>query len=146
MFGPLDAVARDFKAAYRKRFAFAADKAIIVDAIASEIVIEAEAPPQPARPTADGEPEPELIAPVFLGGALRQTPFYRRDNLAAGARVAGPAVIVEDTTTTLVEEGWTATLHGAGELLLERVGAATTPRFRRTRPIPCSWSCSTTAL
>ena len=112
VFGPLEVIVRDFETAYRKRFAFAADKAVIVDAIASEIVIEAETPPQPAMPTADGEPEPELIAPVFLGGALRQTPFYRRDKLAAGARVAGPAVIIEDTTTTLVEEGWSATLHG----------------------------------
>ena len=125
-FGPLDVVVRDFKAAYRKRFAFAADKAIFVDAIASEIVIEAETPPQPARPTADGEPEPELIGPVFLSGALRQTPFYRRDKLVAGARVAGPAVIIEDTTTTLVEEGWATTLHGAGVLLLERLGSTTT--------------------
>jgi 5-oxoprolinase (ATP-hydrolysing) len=125
-FGPLDAVARDFKAAYRKRFAFAADKAIFVDAIASEIVIEAETLPQPARPTADDEPEPELIGPVFLSGALHQTPFYRRDKLVAGARVAGPAVIIEDTTTTLVEEGWATTLHGAGVLLLERLGSTTT--------------------
>ena len=110
------------KVAYRKRFTFAADKAIIVDAIASEIVIEAEKPPQSARPTADGEPEPEFIGPVFLGGALRQTPFYRRDKLAAGARVAGSAVIIEDTTTTLVEEGWTTT--------------------HARRPACCCWSAS----
>ena len=125
-FGPLDVIVRNFVMAYRKRFTFAADKAIIVDAIASEIVIEAEKPPQSVRPTADGEPEPEFIGPVFLGGALRLTPFYRRDKLAAGARVAGSAVIIEDTTTTLVEEGWTATHQAASILLLERVGAGTT--------------------
>ena len=125
VFGPLDVVARDFKAAYRKRFAFAADKAVIVDAIASEIVVDAGAPPQLAMPAAGGEPEPELIAPLFLGGALRQTPFYRRDNLAPDARIAGPAVIVDDTATTLVEEGWIATLQGAGVLLLDRIRAIT---------------------
>ena len=125
-FGSLDAITREFKAAYRSRFAISVDASIIVDAIASEIVVDAEAPPQPRTVTVDGVPEPERIASVYLASTQHATPFYRRADLGAGARIAGPAVIIDDTATTLIEEGWIATLHRSGVLLLERRSATAT--------------------
>ncbi len=43
-----------------------------------------------------------------------------RADLAPGARVVGPAVIVETTATTWVPRGWRATVGAAGDLVLER--------------------------
>jgi N-methylhydantoinase A len=40
--------------------------------------------------------------PVWFDGRFRATPVYDRDRLAAGARIAGPAIIVEYSSTTVV--------------------------------------------
>jgi len=46
------------------------------------------------------------------------TPIYQRAVLAAGQRVAGPAVIEEVDSTTVVPPGWTAEVHASGCLVL----------------------------
>jgi N-methylhydantoinase A len=48
---------------------------------------------------------------------------YDRRQLKAGNRIAGPAVIVEDYSTTLLDEGWESVVDRWGNLLLERKGA-----------------------
>ena len=56
-----------------------------------------------------------------VGG--RRARLARRRDLRPGQRVAGPALIVEDFATTVVEPGWRAELTGRGDLLLTRVEA-----------------------
>ncbi len=46
--------------------------------------------------------------------------IVRRETLAAGAALAGPAVVVQMDTTTVVNPGWRARVDAAGNLLLER--------------------------
>jgi len=53
-------------------------------------------------------------------GRLAQIPLFRRGELKPGARLAGPAVVVEPQTTTLVPRGWSCRVAAAGHLLLER--------------------------
>jgi len=53
-------------------------------------------------------------------GKSRPWPAYRRDTLAPGARFAGPALVVEAQTTTLVPRGWRCSVTGAGHLFLEK--------------------------
>ena len=48
------------------------------------------------------------------------TPVIARARLVPGAVVAGPAVIVEYSATTLVPPGWTATVGADAGLLLQR--------------------------
>jgi N-methylhydantoinase A/oxoprolinase/acetone carboxylase beta subunit len=47
--------------------------------------------------------------------------IYDRAALSPGARIAGPAVIVEAETSTLVPEGFRAGPNAAGHILIERV-------------------------
>jgi 5-oxoprolinase (ATP-hydrolysing) len=54
-----------------------------------------------------------------LSGKLERIPSYRRAELRAGARLAGPALVVEPQTTTLVPRGWRCSVTPAGHLLLE---------------------------
>jgi len=76
---------------------------------------------------------PDAVAPAARPGAARSqqvrdtatglvTAWTVRDRtaLAAGAVVAGPAIIVEDETSTLVGPGWTATVDLRGYLDLRR--------------------------
>ena len=53
-------------------------------------------------------------------GKARPTPAYRRGGLSPGARLAGPALVVEPQTTTLVPRGWRCRVTPAGHLFLEK--------------------------
>jgi 5-oxoprolinase (ATP-hydrolysing) len=55
---------------------------------------------------------------VFVGGQWRETPVYERDELRPGAMLAGPALVVEAHSVTVVEPGWRLVVDGAGSLLL----------------------------
>ena len=47
-------------------------------------------------------------------------PVYWRENMAVGASVAGPALIAEDQTTTVVTAAFTAHVDARGYLRLRR--------------------------
>ena len=53
-------------------------------------------------------------------GVVADVPVYDRLALPRGARVAGPAVIAEDETSTLVGAGWTARIDGLSYIVMER--------------------------
>ena len=63
--------------------------------------------------------------------ALRPTPtcVYRRADLRPGARLDGPAMIVEDVSTVIVDPGWQACVSRRGHLVL----TARTEPVRRER-------------
>lgn len=72
-------------------------------------------------------PRREGPAPVGTRGVIlgqdeerREVPVYARGDFTAGARIAGPAVIVEAGTSTLVSESFDAWLDAGGALVLER--------------------------
>jgi N-methylhydantoinase A len=56
-------------------------------------------------------------------GEVASWSVYDRAALAPGARVAGPAIVAEDETSTLVCPGWDATVNGLGYIELTREGA-----------------------
>ena len=53
-------------------------------------------------------------------GKARPYSAYQRARLAPGARFAGPALVVEPQTTTLVPRRWRCSVTAQGHLLLER--------------------------
>jgi N-methylhydantoinase A len=55
-------------------------------------------------------------------GKARPYPAYQRALLSAGARLKGPALVVEAQTTTLVPRGWRCRVTAAGHLFLEKGG------------------------
>jgi len=65
-----------------------------------------EAPREPQR----GAPVPRAVRPVFIheAGGLCDVPIHFGHRLGAGARIEGPAVIEEETTTILLFPGMTA--------------------------------------
>ena len=46
--------------------------------------------------------------------------MFSRNNLAPGMRLAGPALVVEPQTTTLVPRGWSCSVSAMGHLILDR--------------------------
>jgi N-methylhydantoinase A len=63
---------------------------------------------------------------VHLGDSARPVscPVYRREELGAGARIAGPALVREHGTTTVLFKGDVCSVAKTGELLISVRGAA----------------------
>ncbi len=57
---------------------------------------------------------------VFLDGGEAAAQVHRREALPTDAMLAGPAIIEQEDTTTVVLPGWTATTDGSGNLVLQR--------------------------
>ncbi|MEM7223773.1 MAG: hydantoinase/oxoprolinase family protein [Pseudomonadota bacterium] len=70
-----------------------------------------ESPPAPAKETQLFDAE---------SAAHQAVPVYRRSDLLPGARVAGPMLIVEDQTTTVVTATFEAAVNDLGYIVLNR--------------------------
>ena len=124
-FGPAADMRAAFETLHRRRFGFfAEDKPLIVETLEAEATAasnQAAAAPSPV----EGPDSPAALGrvPVRMAGADHETPVYRRAQLGPRAAVDGPAIILEDTGTTVLEPGWRATVDDALNLILLRVTA-----------------------
>jgi N-methylhydantoinase A len=57
---------------------------------------------------------------VSFDGTWHETPIYERSDLAAGHTLAGPAIIEQEDTTTVIEPGWAGTVDEAGNIMVRR--------------------------
>ena len=64
-----------------------------------------------------GEP---FIREIRLRGKEAEARVFNREDIAADSRIAGPAIVEQMDTTTLVPDGWILTLAVNGALVLER--------------------------
>ena len=133
----LAALRRDYDALHERRYGYVVPGELLVlerlqvevtalgpgpdlASAAATVVVPAEDPVAGAAP---GRPAGRV--PVWLavgdGGPPRplDVPLLRRDNLAVGQSLEGPALVVESTATTLIEPGWRGRLLACGTLLLE---------------------------
>jgi 5-oxoprolinase (ATP-hydrolysing) len=120
------ALAGAFAAAYREVYGYEPEgRAVEVESlrvVASSGRVAASADALPLA----GDAGPLAAAPrvilqqAFIGGAWRAVPAYERSSLVAGAAFAGPALVVEDHTATVVEADWTCRLDEAAALVLRR--------------------------
>ncbi len=108
-----------FGAAHRRRYGYAhpdrpvelVNYRIRVTEASHGDVRAGESVPGPAR-IEEGE--------ITLGGRSLRAEFAARSTLPVGYRLRGPAVIEEETATTLVPPGWAARVLEGGDLMLER--------------------------
>ncbi|MBL8520154.1 MAG: hydantoinase B/oxoprolinase family protein [Betaproteobacteria bacterium] len=120
--GPMRAA---FESAYRQRFSFLmAEKPLVVEAVAVEAVAASGAAAFAAPASATTPEKPPGAAArvrVIAQGEAQECPVLARESIAAGDRVAGPALIIDANATTVIEPGWQAQALAQGELLLTRV-------------------------
>ncbi len=92
--------------------------------INQRLVIVGDSPkPQVATIEQSGEPPTPLDRmPVYFDGQTHQASLYRRADLKAGQRFAGPAVILQDDCTTCVLGGFTGEVDPYGNLILTAEG------------------------
>lgn len=125
----LGAIRAEFERAYRQRFAFLMqDRPLVIEAVSVECVAAGEALAA-ADTTTRSTPHPaKAVAQVSMycladeqPAGWRDAGLYRREQLAPGACIDGPAVIAEQNATTVVDPGWQAVLTDQGDLLLKRI-------------------------
>ena len=124
--GPRAQMVAAFEAAYRQQFSFLMPgRTLIAEAVSAEAIAPGDAPREvPARPRRPAPPAQKVK--VFTAGAWHAAPLYRREELAAGQQIEGPAIIAEANATTVVEPEWRATVTELDHLVLERTRARTT--------------------
>ena len=117
-----------FEAAYLQRYGFTMpEKNVVVEAAAVEVVGRASsgderyvvATPPPAGTDIKSLAEVD----AYMAGVSRRTPIYDRELLPVDGHVDGPAIIREDTATTVVEPGWRAEMTASGDIVMTRVVA-----------------------
>ncbi len=120
------AVVAAFETVHRARFGFVApEKDLIVESVQVEAVGRADQVTLGvgAGDTGDLAAATLAVHQSVMAGGAHDTPFVDRSRLAPGCPVDGPAVLVEDTATTVIEPGWQGVLTPTGDLVMTRVAA-----------------------
>ena len=121
-----DAMTAAFEETHRRHYGFVMPgHELIVEAVSAEGIGATEkVEDTAARSLRELDPNPlEPLATVSMtsGGEAQETPVYDRKSLRPGNAVAGPAIIIEMTGTTIVEPGWQATVTGLDHLVMTRI-------------------------
>ena len=124
--GFVPALAEAFHAAHRRAFGYdygGVQRIEIVNLCVSAFgMIERPSLPEIAR--AEGPAEVAGEREVFFEGEWRRTKLFDRASLRAGHRIAGPAVVQEFGSTTVVFPGQVLEVDGHGILLVREEGRA----------------------
>ncbi|MBO6673871.1 MAG: hydantoinase B/oxoprolinase family protein [Rhizobiales bacterium] len=78
-----------------------------------------------AQAIVDGEAPGGESTRIFTDGAWHDAAIVRRGDVARGQTISGPAILVEDHQTVVIEPGWQAQLTARDHLVLKRVEAKT---------------------
>ncbi len=118
----------EFHQQHQRLFGFAnSQSALVISAIESEAVAKSHHP----KPSGVGDAAPIQAndatsfdkRPVYFDNQWCDTPFYYRDKLPREAKIVGPAVIIEQATTVVIEPDWQGQIDGQGLLHLSRLGS-----------------------
>ncbi|GHF22810.1 5-oxoprolinase [Kordiimonas sediminis] len=119
-FGTVKEIRTAFEEAHKKQFGFTeADKPILIEAV--EVEARQEQPDKALHLSADGtKTDPLEYRPVHMNGTEVNAAVYQRETLPPDHTVTGPAIILEEGGTTILEPGWSAVRTVRDTLVLER--------------------------
>jgi 5-oxoprolinase (ATP-hydrolysing) len=129
---PVDAMRAAFEAEHRSRYGFVVEgRELVAESVTVEgigAMEEIDEPELPVVPRGADEPlRPVTRTEIFTTRAPHQPPemfeaaVYRREDMRPGDRVTGPAIVVDPTTTVVVEPGWALEVTSRNHLVMERV-------------------------
>lgn len=116
----------DFEAKYRRTYSFLMDRPVIVEAVSVEATgltrqLDLSQLGESAATAVAGSEVPNETVSLYAGGSWCEAPLHQRERMRPGQAVVGPTIIAEANATTVVGDGWRATVAPAGHLLVERV-------------------------
>ncbi|MBW7850696.1 MAG: hydantoinase B/oxoprolinase family protein [Rhodospirillales bacterium] len=120
-FRALEEMRAHFERVHREQFGFLMpDTPLIVEMIDIEAGGGGAGAVETAMPMVTDAPQPFEHTRFFSGGQWRHARVFRRDHLKPGHKLGGPAIIVEDIGTIVVEPGWQAKVNAHAHIVLTR--------------------------
>jgi 5-oxoprolinase (ATP-hydrolysing) len=130
-YAELKDVMSDFETAYRSRYGFVeSDKPMVIEAVSVEVIGKTHQVIDEAKSGIDHPAKaqgPVATVSVYTLNARNEdvayfdTPVFERETLTPDDFINGPAIIIEDNSTVMVEPGWRAKLTATQSLVLTRV-------------------------
>ena len=105
-----------FERLHEREFGFLSERPLIVASIRVAAEIESA---EWARPTVNPEPsDPKLMGDhtLFYGGKWHEAAVYDVERMGEGSRIAGPALLLQQTSTILLAPGDVAVMNRFGDL------------------------------
>ena len=117
------AISDSFYRAHLQRFGYA-DRGEPVEIVNLRLKLDLAVDKPDLPPSPLGSPDPSAAQIASVGVVFREgelaTPLYQRELMTTGNRIAGPALVVQLDTTTVIPPGWQGEVDAYGNLLLER--------------------------
>ena len=119
-----------FEIAHEQRFGFISpEKDIEIEAVEVEASGGGEPIAEPELSVSVTAPaSAHVVTEIFTSGSWHEAPVFLRADLAPGHRIKGPALIIEDHQTVVVEPEWQAEVTPRNHLLLTRIAKRTEAR------------------
>ncbi|MBV9642189.1 MAG: hydantoinase B/oxoprolinase family protein [Verrucomicrobia bacterium] len=122
--GSLEAMEKAFLEAHSARFGFLMDPRghrFVIHSVSLEAIGASDVHRENAQELEKTDwPEPLTWVDATFDDRRYSIPVFQRASMGPGVRINGPAIIVETTTTTVLEEGWRAEITNSLSLLLSR--------------------------
>lgn len=128
LFDDIHKIANCFSDAHSRHYGFSLENSEIVISGVRVEVSEISRQTNWEATFASEEKSPLSRSPVWFKGNWIETPIYERNRLPRDFRCEGPAVVVDETGTIVIEPGWLGTLGAQGEILLTRVALPVGPK------------------
>jgi N-methylhydantoinase A len=110
----------DFEREHRRRYGFDLDSPIEIATL--RVVGRGMTPDLPQAPGRAGDVSladaVDRHEPVVFDGESRPTPIYDRDHLRAGHLIDGPAIVVQDDSTVVIEPGYTGAVDEYANIII----------------------------
>lgn len=131
---PAGELAEAFARAHAREFGYARP-GHPVEVVAARVELRAAGGAAAVKLAEGACPEVPERADMFIQGAWRSVPVWRRESVAAGVTVAGPALILEATATIVLEPGFVAEPAGDGCLVARDVAGASAEAGTAVDPV-----------
>lgn len=120
-------MAKEFHALHLRRYGFhSPEKEIIVESLRLTASAAPRGSVRTPESTCHKAPDEgsELTVPMYSRDGWQDARLIQRLHLNPADKIDGPAIILDDTGTNIIETGWTATLTGDLSLLVEKCRSA----------------------
>lgn len=119
--GDASAINRAFHEEHARLYGHSDERAA-VQMVNLRLVVSGKTPKPPLRETgiATSPAKPRFHTKGWFGGMEHDLAIYHRDDLAAGHDFNGPAIVLQDDTTTVVPPGFTVHVDRFGNLVITK--------------------------
>ena len=121
-FNDLEKLIKEFENIHSDRFGFTSpEKKLIVESIQVETISKSSQTTLKTDTLNTKQLSKLAERQVVMAGNIHKVCFYDRQQIPINIEIIGPAIIIEQASTIVIEPGWRAQLSSNNDLILERI-------------------------